>query len=306
MGSTGWCYSRTGRAGAGVAVVLRRRTLSQTSWVTMANARTPVPSEISVEVLFTQNHTCCVCRERGKTVQLHHIDEDPTNHLQENLAVLCLEDHERTQLRGGFGKKLLAPEVKRYRDDWIERVKKRREKADELAVAAMRCDRIPNADKEANGGEWAPPPHALLTAYVEHLPALRRAAYENARNGWDTGVTSEMRRATYEVIDIFERVLVYLAAWYSPKHFDGQGAASYFSEYISSRYRWHRACQEPAGPGSGGTIVGVLVGGDVLDDVSSAIANMVEALSPSDIDLIKWRTAWNSAGEPVPSGRESC
>src|SRR5262249_34062493 len=78
----------------------------------MANLRTPVPTEISTEVLFAQGHTCCVCREPGKAVQLHHIDENPTNHSPENLAVLCLEDHERTQLRGGFGKKLLAPEVK--------------------------------------------------------------------------------------------------------------------------------------------------------------------------------------------------
>jgi hypothetical protein len=155
----------------------------------MANARTPVPPEVSAEVLFAQNHTCCVCRERGKPVQLHHIDEDPTNHSPENLAVLCLEDHEHTQLRGGFGKKLLPPEVKRYRDDWIERVKRRREEADNLAIAAMadastiQADSAPHED----GDEWKPPPSAQLIAYIEHLPTLRRAAYENARRGWDTG-----------------------------------------------------------------------------------------------------------------------
>ncbi len=260
----------------------------------MANARTPVPAEVSVEVLFAQNHTCCVCRERGKTVQLHHIDEDPTNHSPENLAVFCLEDHELTQLRGGFGKKLLAPEVKRYRDDWIERVKRRREEADKVAIAAMGGGSTIQANRE-NSDEWTAPPFAQLIAYIEHLPSLRRVAYANAYRGWDTGVTSKMRSATSEVIDTFERVLVYLAAWYPPKHFNGQDAAPYFSEFIASRYRWHRALQEPTGPMSGGTLAGVLAGGNALDDVSKAVVDMVETLSAGDVDLVKWRKAWEAA-----------
>jgi len=273
----------------------------------MANLRTPVPTEISTEVLFAQGHTCCVCREPGKAVQLHHIDENPTNHSPENLAVLCLEDHERTQLRGGFGKKLLAPEVKRYRDDWIERVTRRREEADERAIAAMGATNTiqTNTAHSENNDGWTPPPLAPLIAYIEHLPALRRVAYANAYRGWDTGVTGEMRRATSEVIDTFERVLVYLAAWYPPKHFYGQDAAPYFSEFIASRYQWHRALWEPTGPGSGGTLAGVLAGGNTLEDVSREVADMVEALSAGEVDLVKWRKAWEAAeGRPAVSTRE--
>jgi hypothetical protein len=102
----------------------------------MGKERTPVPPEVSAEVLFLQDHTCCVCREPGKAVQLHHIDEDPTHHSIRNLAVLCFDDHDRTQVRGGFGKRLLSAEVEQYRDDWLERVAQRRAKADELAVAS--------------------------------------------------------------------------------------------------------------------------------------------------------------------------
>jgi hypothetical protein len=272
----------------------------------MANARTPVPTQVSVEVLFAQNHTCCVCRERGKTVQLHHIDEDPTNHSPENLAVLCLEDHERTQVRGGFGKKLLAPEIKLYRNDWIERVKKRREEADNIAIAAMGDASTIQANSANNedSDEWKPPPFAQLVAYIEHLPTLRRVAYENARRGWDTGGTYKMRHATSEVIDTFERVLVYLAAWYPPRHFNGQDAAQYFSEFIAARYQWHWALQEPSGPGSGGTIVGVLAGGDTLEDVSTAVVDMVEALSAGDVNLVKWRKAWEAAAQRAVSARD--
>jgi hypothetical protein len=88
--------------------------------------RTQIPESNAVEALFTQDHTCCVCNERGKPVQIHHIDDNPPNHDQQNLAVLCLDDHDRTQIKGGFGRKLSAAEVRQYRDDWLKRVIERR------------------------------------------------------------------------------------------------------------------------------------------------------------------------------------
>lgn len=242
-----------------------------------------------------------MCRERGKTVQIHHIDEDPTNHSIENLAVLCFEDHERTQIKGGFGRKLLGPEVRRYRDDWIERVKKRREEADRIMIAAMGGGGSIAADVVTKRGaapsEWEAPPRAQLVAYIEHLPRLRREAYENARYGWDTGVTSEMRRATSEVIDIMERVLVYLASWYPPDQFSDNGSAAYFSNFVSDRFHWHRALQEPGAPGSGGTLAGVLAGGDVLTDIETAVVDLVKVLSAGDVDLVKWHKEWEKSAE---------
>jgi hypothetical protein len=69
------------------------------------------------------------------------------------------------------------------------------------------------------------------------------------------------------VIDIFERVLDHLGGWYPPNHFNGQDAESYFSDFIADRYRWYRAIREQRGPGSGGTITGVLAGAGALTDV---------------------------------------
>jgi 5-methylcytosine-specific restriction endonuclease McrA len=162
----------------------------------MANDRTPIPEEVSVDVLFLHDHTCCVCHEHGLSVQIHHIDDDPSNNAPENLAVLCLQDHDRTQLAGGFGRRLQATEVRRYRNDWLERVKIRREQADKIASERMARGQ-PAAQTTAT---WSRPPQAMLNAYIEHLPELLRAAYAKARPQWDTGVTAEMRRATSEVI----------------------------------------------------------------------------------------------------------
>lgn len=88
--------------------------------------RIEIPSDIATEVLFESDRTCCVCRVRGKPVQLHHIDDDPGNSSAQNLAVLCFDCHRETQIRGGFDRKLDAAQVKKYKADWVKRVQARR------------------------------------------------------------------------------------------------------------------------------------------------------------------------------------
>jgi hypothetical protein len=145
--------------------------------------------------------------------------------------------------------------------------------------------------------KWKRPPQAMLNAYIEHLPELLKAAFARARPRWDTGVTAEMRSATSEVIDIFHRVLVYLADWYPLDHFGEKAAQVYFSEFVANRYAWHRALNTPDKPGSGGTIVGVLAGSGALDDVLSAIADMVAFQARGEFDFRSWRARWEKAQE---------
>jgi 5-methylcytosine-specific restriction endonuclease McrA len=68
-----------------------------------AKHRTPIPDDLAAEVLFVADRTCCVCQERGKAIQIHHIDENPSNNTFENLAVLCPQCHNDTQLVGICG-----------------------------------------------------------------------------------------------------------------------------------------------------------------------------------------------------------
>jgi hypothetical protein len=84
--------------------------------------RTSIPSETAARVLFEANRTCCVCRIRSKPVQIHHIDNNPTNHLRPNLATLCFDCHRETQITGGFDRKLDSDQVVLYRDDWVSLV----------------------------------------------------------------------------------------------------------------------------------------------------------------------------------------
>ncbi len=263
----------------------------------MSDARTPVPDDVSAEVMFQHDRTCCVCRERGLAVQIHHIDENPANHAINNLAVLCLEHHEQTQTRGGFAKKLRAADVIRCRDDWVHRVSDRRNKADEIVVQYMTGVALTHVKSE----EWTAPSEARVTGFLDALPSIRRAAIVAARPLWDTGITSEMRQGSYDAIETLEHAWLQLAKFYPPDHFGGRIADHFFSDFIAERFAWHRQLSEPRGPGSSGTIVNVTVGGAVLNDVANAIEETVEGLyigyALLDFDLKKWRSEWATANQ---------
>ena len=60
--------------------------------------RTKIPPEIAALALFAAHRTCCHCREPGKRVHIHHVDEKPANNDTANLAVLCFDCHDDTQV----------------------------------------------------------------------------------------------------------------------------------------------------------------------------------------------------------------
>jgi len=88
--------------------------------------RPAIPTALAARVLFHADRTCCVCRVRGKPVQIHHIDENPANTDIKNLSVLCFDCHRETQLHGGFDRKLNPHQVVLYRDDWNRLVARKR------------------------------------------------------------------------------------------------------------------------------------------------------------------------------------
>jgi hypothetical protein len=215
--------------------------------------RTSIPKTIVAEVLFAQDHTCCVCNEPGKPVQIHHIDENPSNHDLTNLSVLCFDDHDRTQLKGGFGRKLSAAEVRRYRDDWLNRIIERRNKADEIAAAKRSGTELPSYNEPP--AEWHRPSELLLKGYMRSLPDVRKEAREMARKLWNSPNANEMVQGCNLVTDVMEQVWCHLASWFPPNHFGGQSANKYMNDHLAARHTWHRALAEPDGWGTGGTIV---------------------------------------------------
>jgi hypothetical protein len=259
--------------------------------------RIEIPRDIAASVLVASSRTCCVCEEPGKEVQIHHIDEDPSNNDPANLAVLCLAHHNETLMKGGFGRKLDAAQILKYKADWERRVQERKAEADKALVARHlgvtsspkafvpeRRDRIPNEDQ--------------LVSFIRVLPAMKKDVYGRSYKQWDKGNTSSQVRGCRDCIDVFQQILATLCRSYPPNHFSETGIDDFIDSFVAFSYRRHRALEEPLGYGTGGTVVRVLVASAVMDDLDHFIVDVVRSLLScinSDVDSEEWQSSWKSA-----------
>jgi len=84
----------------------------------VAKTRTKIPVRIENEILFRADHTCCICRSKGKDVQIHHIDWNTSNNKPGNLIVVCLDCHSKITGRRGLGKSYKTGELRMYKRSW--------------------------------------------------------------------------------------------------------------------------------------------------------------------------------------------
>jgi hypothetical protein len=68
--------------------------------------------------------------------------------------------------------------------------------------------------------------------FINALPKLKTVVYETAQDGWDTGITADMRQASYDVIDFLEFAWLRLAEFYPSKHFGDEGASTFVRNYM--------------------------------------------------------------------------
>src|SRR5262245_23175786 len=91
----------------------------------MAKDRVPIQDDLAAEVMFASDRTCCVCRLEKHKVQIHHIDEDPSNNTFGNLTVICLHCHSDAHTTGAFVRNLTPELLRLYNSSWRGIVKLR-------------------------------------------------------------------------------------------------------------------------------------------------------------------------------------
>jgi hypothetical protein len=217
--------------------------------------RIEIQPEIVARILVASSRTCCVCNEPGKGIQIHHIDEDPSNNDPSNLAVLCFDCHGQTQIKGGFGRKLDADQILLFKAQWDNRVRERRAKADEVVVTKLsgiapqpasvleKRNRIPNESRLAN--------------FIKLLPAMKKEVYSRERAHSTRAIVRHCR----DCIDILRQILSNLFGWYPPNHFSETGNDDFIDSLIALSYRKHAALEEPLGYRTGGSMVRILAAG---------------------------------------------
>jgi|GEM_PF-2309323 len=92
----------------------------------MKRKRTKIPAYTEVAILFNSDRTCCLCR-KSNSVQIHHLDGDPSNQEVHNLVVLCLVCHDTVTKKGGITRGYPSGYLRKVQDEWNDIVKVKRE-----------------------------------------------------------------------------------------------------------------------------------------------------------------------------------
>jgi hypothetical protein len=90
-------------------------------------SRIRVPIDIEAEVLFKADHTCSICHDIRVGVQIAHLDDNPSNNVEENLIALCPNCHSKIHNKSTITKGFTLAELIKYKTDWEDVIKKRRE-----------------------------------------------------------------------------------------------------------------------------------------------------------------------------------
>ena len=275
----------------------------------MAKQRTTIPKEIAAHVRWLSDDTCCICNQKEKGIQIHHIDGDPQNHHFENLAVLCLECHVKTQQKGGFTRKLTPHYVTTCRDKWLKTVVLRREEANkrdiERRVGKKSSDNQPRdkrqsrLDKHQSRLDFIQEASfELEVIFIKSLPKLKTELAQQFKEkikGKEKNIDIRNARDEYSNALIF--ILVTLANFYHPEYFEDQSPKEFFEKIMSERHSLYTMVAEPYGRGTGGRISSFVFSSCYIEDLEHLVETMVKGLVYiSEFDYDDWQQLWRNVG----------
>lgn len=89
--------------------------------------RVAVPDKMAKRLYELNANSCCVCKRTGVGLNLHHIDGDSSNTIEENLAVICVNEHDAHHRPDRYPSlnhmDLSSQRILAYKIEWEEFVK---------------------------------------------------------------------------------------------------------------------------------------------------------------------------------------
>ena len=129
--------------------------------------RIPIEPTLAAQVLFSSDRTCCVCRNPSRKVEIHHIDEDPSNNEFSNLAVVCNDCQSDAHTKHAFARNLTPQLITLYNESWRSLVSDRLKRSIDDAKKALQYRALHDiwglanvflqqlwSTAAANGHEW--------------------------------------------------------------------------------------------------------------------------------------------------------
>lgn len=90
----------------------------------MAKQRKAISITTKYQLFYNCARTCCVCKNLKNPIQIHHIDNDPSNNIYENLIVLCSNCHDEAHTDHKLTNNLTVKELIHHKSKWEENIKK--------------------------------------------------------------------------------------------------------------------------------------------------------------------------------------
>ena len=265
----------------------------------MSKQRTKIPTEKETHLLYLCDHTCCICRESDKGIQIHHINRDSQDNNLKNLAVLCLTCHDKAHKTGGLTRNFSPDYITKCRDEWIKTVISRREESDErhIEMKTKKDSKEHPKDKLQNMWSYRPSLTTFEIAVIKSLPKIKaelslieRAQLSEAK----TTVDSVKAVANYN--ESLKSILIMLADFYHPEYFKDQSPKEFFEEITSARSKFFGIVSEPYGHNSAGTMRSQIYQSLRTQDIDHLIETMVGGFTGEyDFDFKHWVNSWRNA-----------
>jgi hypothetical protein len=100
--------------------------------------RIKIPEKLKQSLLYQSAFVCVVCQELK--VQVHHIDQNRNNNVEDNLVVLCHLHHDEAHSTSTLSQNLTSTRLKKFKKEWLAQVAEKRELATSVEGQQGRVD----------------------------------------------------------------------------------------------------------------------------------------------------------------------
>jgi len=83
--------------------------------------RKKIKTDLEYDLLYKCAQTCCVCRV-SKSVEIHHIDENPSNNVEDNLVAICRNCHGDAHTTRKLSQNLTPAKILNFKQRWEKEV----------------------------------------------------------------------------------------------------------------------------------------------------------------------------------------
>jgi len=104
--------------------------------------------KLKIKLLAKSAKTCNVCTDNTEVI-VHHIDEDKTNNVEDNLIVLCISCHGKAHSKHQFSLNLTSNRLKKLKKEWEHKVENR----SNLAIDEFKISQQKEKNKEKSSEE---------------------------------------------------------------------------------------------------------------------------------------------------------